>query len=631
VATDDEGLDAAVIAERGGFSALAGLLRSHGAPSLVAPGLDLEQEEAPSEFDGWEVEEDVRAPEDDTALRDSVSRSQAALTALRIRDTDADWSDLRIELPDVEELEARRTVFDEHARLRFAAMLLDGQSEGLVRVGRIRSLAWEMEGSSDGEMYRHLLQLLGDLGVVVPDEDEQWCSESAIEDLGDMDEDLLEVADRYLVELDSRRNDPTLHLNRALSRSEILDRDGEQRIGRLIAAAIGDGCRAIARDPVALDALLGMDQAIASGQLRVGNISRMDTSSQESEEVASSPLLVQEVMADPDDERDGVGDSDSAGGEVEQFEAILESIRRMAEPADVPPDASEREHVLVALIQDLQLTGAGIRWIRSAVDGEGHSCAKLDAAVARLDLLTREMLEANLRLVASIASKYYWAPLPRPDLIQEGCLGLIRAVDKFDFSRGTKFSTYGTWWIRQAITRAIADKGRMIRVPVHMLERRARLDAVARVEGADRAADVAVEKLAKMSQMTIAEVRKALGVVSDPGSYDTEAAAYDEAMSFPDQGPGPEDVTMEWGLIQAVRACVSDLSEREAAVVGHRFGLVDGNEKTLEEVGRLFNVTRERIRQIEAKALRVLRHPARSEVLAAYKYSQKKSEGATAE
>ena len=630
MAADDQGLDAAAIAERGGFSALAGLLRNHGSQSQVAPGPDFEEEETPSEFGGWEVEEDVQAPEDDTALRNSVSQSQAALTTLRIRDSDADWSDLRIELPDVEELEARRTVFDEHGRLHFTSMLLDGQSEGLVRVGRIRRLAWRMEGSSDGDMYRHLVQLLGDLGVVVPDEDEQWCSESDIEDLDEVDEDLLEVADRYLVEMDSRRNDPGLHLNRALSRSEILDRDGEQRIGRLIAAAIADGCRAIARDSEALDALLGMEKAIASGELRVGSISRMDASTQTPEEVASPPPTAPEALSE-DDERDGDREPDSAGGDAERFMAILGSIREVVEPTGALPDGSKREHVLVVLIQDLQLTGSGIRWIRSAVEREGNHCVQLDAAVARLDHLTREMVEANLRLVASIANKYYWSPLPRTDLVQEGCLGLMRGIDKFDFSRGTKFSTYGTWWIRQAITRAIADKGRMIRVPVHMLEKRTKLDAVARAEGADRAADVAVEQLARKSQMTVAEVRKALAVVSEPGSYDDGTGVYEEAVSVPDQCPGPEDVAMELGLVKAVRACVSGLSEKQAAVICHRFGLIDGNEKTLEEVGRLFNVTRERIRQIEAKALRVLRHPARSEVLAAYKLGRTKPEGATAE
>ena len=622
MATDDEGLDAAGIAERGGLSALSALLRNHGSQSLVAPGLDFEAEETPSEFGAWEVEEDVQAPEDDTALRDSVSQSQEALTTLRIRDPDADWSELRIELPDVEELEARRTVFDEHGRLRFASMLLDGQSEGLVRVGRIRRLAWRMEGSSDGDMYRHLVQLLGDLGVVVPDEDEQWCSESNIELLGEVDEDLLEVADRYLVEMDSRRNDPGFHLNRALSRSEILDRDGEQRIGRLIAAAIADGCRAIARDPAALDALLGMEKAIVSGQLRVGSISRSAASAQGSEEIASSPAPAPEAISD--DERDGDGEPDSAGGDAEQFRTILGSIQEVVERAGAPPDGSEREHLLVVLIQDLQLTGSGIRWIRSALAAEGRRCAQLDAAVARLDHLASDMVEANLRLVASIANKYYWSPLSRTDLFQEGCLGLMRGIDKFDFSRGTKFSTYGTWWIRQAITRAIADQGRMIRIPVHMLERRAKLDAVARAQGSDRAADVAVETLAKRSQMTVAEVRKALAVVSEPGSYDDGTGAYEEAMSAPDQRPGPEDVAMEWGLVKAVRACVSDLSDKQAGVICHRFGLIDGNEKTLEEVGRLFNVTRERIRQIETRTLSVLRHPARSEVLAPYKLSQKK-------
>ncbi|MBB1116027.1 sigma-70 family RNA polymerase sigma factor [Stenotrophomonas sp. W1S232] len=630
MATDDEGLNASAIAERGGFSALAELLRKQASHLQVKSGLDFEEDETPSDFGGWEVEEDVQAPEDDSALRNSLSQLQAELTKLRIRDSDADWSELRIELPDVEELEARRSVFDEHGRLDFASILLDGQSEGLVRARRIRRLAWRTEGTSDGNMYRHLLQLLGELEVVVSDEDEQWCSESAIEDFDELDEDLLETADRYLVELDSRRNDPGLHLNRALSRSDILDREGEQRIGRMIAATIGDGCRAIAKDSVVLDALLGMDQVIASGQLRIGNVSRIDASGQDSNEMVSCPSIVREAMPDADD-RDGDMDSDSAGDNVERFRAILGSIREAVERGNAFPSGQTDEQVLVALIQDLQLTGAGIRWIRSALEGKGYHCSQLDAVVARLDHLTREMVEANLRLVASIANKYCWSQLQRCDLIQEGCLGLMRGIDKFDFSRGTKFSTYGTWWIRQAITRAIADKGRMIRVPVHMLEKRSKLDAVARVDGADCAVDIAVERLAEKSQMSVAEVRRSLAVVSDPESYDEATLVYDEVMSFPDQGLGPEDDAMQRGLVKAVRACVSDLSEKEADVICHRFGLIDGNEKTLEDVGRLFNVTRERIRQIEAKALRKLRHPERSEILSVYSLSQKKRQGTTEE
>ncbi|MFY9556280.1 MAG: RNA polymerase sigma factor RpoD [Blastocatellia bacterium] len=520
-----------------------------------------------------------------------------------------------------------------------------------------------------------ILDVIGAEGISISDSDEKFieAAASAIGSNGDgkLDDALDEELDLDLTPgtLD-KTNDPVRLYLREMAVVPLLTRDGEVSIARRIERGRQRVLKAISRSPICVEEMIQIGERLRRGELHIREV--VSFSDQEAvteeriEEYQVTALeslselkksyvrmlkLYDRVLEEPKKSfrlsrlrrklavarielsrqarvldlvlqqqehftgliRDGVAKAREARTGIEKARRSLEKKKWNEDERELRRNLRDAERRLAEM---------EARWHASALELE-RSVASINTGEHEANVAKQELIEANLRLVVSIAKKYTNRGLQFLDLIQEGNIGLMKAVDKFEWRRGYKFSTYATWWIRQAITRAIADQARTIRIPVHMIETINKLIRTSRSLVQELGREPSSEEIARKMDIPVSKVRKVLKIAQEPISLETPIGEEEDSHlgDFIEDKTilNPADAVITSNLREITEEVLKSLTPREEKVIKMRFGLgPNGSEHTLEEVGQHFAVTRERIRQIEAKALRKLRHPSRSRKLKAF-------------
>lgn len=564
-------------------------------PTNADDGLANDDEFKSEFFGAWSPETVESVPEDDVTVRSSVELLREAMANHVIIDRSQDWSDLAPQLPDPLDLGLARELTRDSTLCLFEGVFDRARDEGLFNQDELEDLAMEIGG--DHDCLNHLVLAMGEIGAIAEDEidwlrpirrDYEAGSSIAEDDIR-----------QFLQDLSAHTNDPTHQFLKLVGSSILLDRDGEERIGRLINSALYDAYRSIAVDSNCIPELVRLRDEVKNNEIAAGQITHL---SAEYEGDASVAKLVD--------------DSDMEDGQIKErrndsLSALLEEAISACEQANAQgaePRLRAQAHAAVAAIE---LTASTVKRFSRFLCQAGKENRSLRQAVARISLAEHQLFHSNLRLAIHVADKYSWSPMERMDRIQESMLGLLKAIDRFDFSKGTKFSTYAMWWLKQSVHRAMGDRARAIRLPVHMVERLSKLGKIVRSAGGDVLTDLPPRQLATSAGISVAEIEKLTRYSFDAVSWNECESIRGSVLLIRDGAPGPEQQADSDMRARAIRQCIDGLPAREAQIISHRFGLQDGLEKTLEEVGQIYGVTRERIRQIESKAMRLLRHPSR--------------------
>jgi RNA polymerase primary sigma factor len=532
---------------------------------------------AESDLQGWEAEDEVRVPlSDDSCIALAVS-AQNHISAHRPIDRDFDWSDVDIELPETFAPLVSKDDLPALNDLAFAGLV-----NGVVSYRQVNEAILVDYGSVAKDRNDLLVSLLENSGIAVEENVELF----GVTDTPDPEQQ--ELVDDIFHSLESSERDPLLSYFGAMRQFDLLDKDHEERFGQRMDSALIALYRHLAN-------LSDADWQLVSGSTVADDVEMI---SEEDEEAAEEEITVIPFAGDepgeelPEPEMEGGG----FWGYASNLRLGLEETEEKQIPRPAPKELTEIHSRLNEISRE---------------DG-----LPIKRAIGTYEKVRYAFVTANLRLVVSIANRYRNRGLDYDDLIQEGNIGLMKAVEKFDYRKGFKFSTYATWWIRQNITRAIADQARLIRVPVHMVES---MNAVSRVErelAYKYGKDVTIEHIAKAVDRTTEQIKKIFKVrVSESIFFDDLSENPLDYLGFIDSQFRPDQTASDDELTKLISDSVNELGGKMAPVIRLRFGLDGEQELTLEEVGQIFGVTRERIRQIEAKALLKLKHPTRCEIL----------------
>jgi len=598
------------------------------APEMLSVSVD-----EGSDFDlgGWEAEEAQVPPDGDPTLAEAATEIQAAITEHQPIDTSTDWADLDAFLPDRATTLPRAE--DHEARERLRLILLRAIREGSVPQAAIEDLTHNDGGEPDAEAGALLGMVINDLGAEIDERLEYSAPHENFRvfvapDAKPDEEGAVDDALAFIDELAARRNEPLRHYQRELQREALLTAEAEVALGQAMERGIEKALDALAAWPAGITATLEAARHVANGARPLRSMSSVPQAEPEDAQAARTagidadteandalePPAVDEELAGADDEANSqfALDAEESINELADFCAKAEHLSGL--PVGENQDADEwkaRRSALAAMGLTrsflVELADAGLV-------GEPESAHEFGQAMRVYRRARDRMAVSNLKLVYSIAKKYLFSGQPLDDLLQEGNIGLIKAVDRYDWRRGFKFSTYATWWIRQQVGRFVADKGKTIRIPVHVYEKTQRIAQAAHAFELRHGHTPTLEEIAELVELPVQKVEalSRLGVEPLPLH---ELPDIDSliAIHAKDQfsSRDPMEVVEDIQLGESMDYFLSTLKLKEENILRMRYGIGVRDSLTLEEVGVRMDVTRERIRQIEAKALRRLQHPTR--------------------
>jgi RNA polymerase primary sigma factor len=588
-------------------------------PSIETPNLD--SVDTPKDSNDWEEEPAHPRPTEDNSYRDVATGLQAQLSAHNPVSNDDDWLDVEIDLPEIVAQHKRANLFDPELRKTIKELFCVGLIDGLVPQARIDEITEEYEDEFSQLLKQSLDLTLADAGIEITDAPHYWRS------LDTTDFDNEDGSDEAVGFVENHFRDSTnvysIYLKDIYS-EDLLTRDDEVFLGKELECALEDAITSVAESPDIMTAFLKLCDQIISGETPLGSVVdyslspdiKTITTAEKGDETFSN--TANSITNDPEE-------PPAPRGDIIADQSFSRCVDRIREQVNAPQMNSSPQ--LVCNLREIPFNWNFFNQLLAGTASNKNETSKyssLSAAVTRAEEAKRRMIQANLRLVNSIARRYKSRGVPMLDLIQEGTIGLMRAVNKFNYRLGFKFSTYATWWIRQGITRAIADQARLVRIPVHVVETINQIDRTR--DQIELKTGFAPDSTMIAAQMGVSPnvIIKTMKVMCDTISLDEidiESEHEEVRSALTDGNLRPDEAVDELDLKKEIERQLAAIPKKQAEVLRLRFGLDGGEEQTLEQIGQRFGVTRERIRQVEAKALKKLGHPSRYAVLAPFIYA----------
>jgi len=617
---DNEDNDALAIAMSNGHEEVGALLREHVSSLVNMQTVSAEVSDTPIkcetegeedfDFSGWEADEEKPPPTSDESRLIAAADFQREISTHIPIDNDEDWSDIEIDLPEIKPERPHKFSFAERRDTILHGLIVDGLRHGKIPLWRLQEACLSIDENPDEEFSEHLSLALGQLGIIIDEETLDWhvaSGDETDEEMESLVDDTLEFLDglsssdngffRYLKDMKRAGLGGLLSHKEEIELAKTMELGREQALSAIVSSAI------------AIAEIIRVGKAIGNRDERFEFMLER-----------SNPLPTEGrgLEEDEGDEKDGIDTSEKAELDENQLDHQKSITQLLAIP-------STDKNLLFQTLSNLRFRWSFLEQLCLLLkhSEEESACFKeLQSALNKANRAKQKMIKANLRLVISIAKKYQYTGFQYLDLIQEGNIGLMRAVEKFDYHLGYKFSTYATWWIEQSITRGIADQGRIIRFPVHVAEKVNKLERFIRQHSKKTGQEPSIFLLVEELKTSEQGIRKLLKLSNQQifsldrfGKVDTAVL---EELIEDQHTPSPFDYAATLNLQETTQKVLAGLNERQAKILRMRFGIDMDASHTLEETGSHFDLTRERIRQIEVKTLKLLRHPARREALATF-------------